>query len=291
MRTSQLEYFLAVADARSFTKAAETCHVAQPAISQQIQALEKELGFTLFHRTTKGVSLTTAGQQYYRDVAGVLDTLRRADQHASAIAHGQMGTLDIGVASSGQSNLLQVINRFSSLYPEVRIGLHRALSRIQGDQLRQGVFDLVPSPLCAFDATEDLAIACATREPLRIIMSESHPLAARRALTLEDLLPYPHIVADAATDDLALQTYPHLASYPDTVLLRAEDQGIAWMMMALGLGIEAVPESVIASLEAGYIVREVRGYDASLEIGWVHLGDNDNPALQKFLNFINDQRL
>lgn len=74
-------------------------------------------------------------------------------------------------------------------------------------------------------------------------------------------------------------------------LLRAEDQGIAWMMMTLGLGIEAVPASVIASLDREYIAREVRGYRASLEIGWAHLARNENPALEKFLDFIDDQHL
>ena len=57
MRTSQLEYFTAVAETLSFTRASELCHVAQPAISQQIQSLEKELGFSLFVRSTKGVEL------------------------------------------------------------------------------------------------------------------------------------------------------------------------------------------------------------------------------------------
>lgn len=291
MRTSQLEYFIAVAETLSFTRAAELCHVAQPAISQQIQSLEKELGFPLFARSTKGVELTPAGRQYRQDVAGVLDALRRANQHAAAIAHGKAGTLDIGVASSGQTGIFRVISRFNSLHPEIGIGLHRALARTQGEQLRGGVYDIAPAPLCAFDSPDGLVQAHPRREALRIIMSESHPLADRRALTVDDLLPYPHIIADAVGDALALATYPHLADHPDLTLLRAEDQGIAWMLMSLGLGIEAVPETVIASLERGYVMREVRGYAASLEIGWVHLRDNDNPALSTFLDFLSHQRL
>lgn len=101
MRTSQLEYFTAVAETLSFTRASELCHVAQPAISQQIQSLEKELGFSLFARSTKGVELTPAGRQYHQDISSVLAALRRADQHAAAIAHGQAGTLDIGGARNG----------------------------------------------------------------------------------------------------------------------------------------------------------------------------------------------
>ena len=281
MRTAQLEYFVAVAETLSFTRASELCHVAQPAISQQIQSLEKELGFSLFARSTKGVELTPAGRQYYQDVSGVLAALQRADRHASAIAHGQAGTLDIGVASSGQSEIFRVISRFHALHPEISIGLHRAISRTQGEQLRNGTYDTAPAPLCAFESRDGLAQAYPAVEPLRIIMSDAHPLAARRTLSIEDLLPYPHIVADT----------PGIAQHPDITLLRAEDQGIAWMMMSLGLGIEAVPETVIASLERGYVMREVQGYEAALEIGWVHLIDNENPALATFLDFLDHQEL
>ena len=63
------------------------------------------------------------------------------------------------------------------------------------------------------------------------------------------------------------------------------------MMMILGFGIEAVPETVIASLERGYVMREVRGYQAALEIGWIHLANNENPALATFLEFLNHQDL
>lgn len=291
MRTSQLEYFMAVAETLSFTRASELCHVAQPAISQQIQALEKELGFPLFDRTTKGVALTAAGRQYYQDVAGVVDLLHRADQRASAIAHGASGSLDFGVASSGQMGVFQIIRRFTTLYPEVHVGLHRAVARTQDEQLRTGAYDIVLSPLCAFANSSGISLTRSTREPLRIIMSARHPLAARRTLSIEDLLPYPHIIADAPNDDLLRQTYPYEADHPELTVLRAEDQDIAWMMMALGLGIEAVPETIIASLERGYTVREVEGYEASLEIGWAYLTDNANPALQKFLDFVAHQNL
>lgn len=291
MRTSQLEYFVAVAETLSFTRASELCHVAQPAISQQIQSLEKELGFSLFARSTKGVELTPAGRQYYQDVSGVLAVLQRADRHAAAIAHGQAGTLDIGVASSGQSGIFRVISRFHALHPEISIGLHRATSRIQGEQLRSGAYDTAPAPLCAFDNSDGLAQACPTVEPLRIIMSEAHPLAARRSLSIDDLLPYPHIIADTPGDELVHATYPYLAEHPDVPLLRAEDQGIAWMMMSLGLGIEAVPETVVDSVGRGCIMREVRGYAATLEIGWIHLANNENTALATFLEFLNNQAL
>lgn len=289
MRTSQLQYFLSVAENLSFTKASEECHVAQPAISQQIQSLEKELGYLLFDRNTKGVRLTEAGKQYYQDVSGVLRSLDRADRRASAIAHGESGVLSIGVASSGQTGLLKTIDRFCNAFPEVKIELHRVASKTQHEQLRHGVYDILPTAPSNFADKTNLGIAKESQSRLRIAMSESHPLASKRSLSVSDLVTYPHIMADCPTPEPVHETYPYLVDHPETVVLFAEDQGIAWIMMNLGLGIEAIPEAVIPSLHHGYVVRDVHGYEATLNIGWVYLLSNKNPALAKYLEFLDEQ--
>ena len=289
MRTSQLQYFLSVAENLSFTKASEECHVAQPAISQQIQALEKELGFSLFDRSTKGVTLTEAGKQYYRDVAGVLRSLDRADRRASAIAHGESGVLSIGVASSGQTSMLKTIDLFCNAFPEVKIELHRVASKTQHEQLQHGVYDILPTAPSNFADKSNLGIALPSQSRLRIAMSENHPLASKRSLDVSDLVSYPHIMADCPTREPVYETYPHLIDHPETPILFAEDQGIAWIMMNLGLGIEAIPEAVIPSLHHGYVVRDVRGYQATLKIAWVYLRSNKNPALAKYLEFLGEQ--
>ena len=78
MRDTQLEYFVSVAEQGSFSKAAQELFVTQPVISQQIAALEKELGFALFTRSAKGVQLTQAGMTYYRHAVEILAKLRAA---------------------------------------------------------------------------------------------------------------------------------------------------------------------------------------------------------------------
>ena len=110
MRTAQLEYFKAVARSLNFTRAAEECHVAQPAISQQIRALENELGFDLFIRSTKGVNLTDAGRVYYHETIGVLDALERSVKRARAIADGVAGTLTVGISNSAQTALFNPLS-------------------------------------------------------------------------------------------------------------------------------------------------------------------------------------
>lgn len=97
MRIEQLEYFVSVATHASFTKAAEECHVAQPAISTQIKALEQELGFKLFTRGPQGATLTEPGAMYFDVAKSLLKTMANAAQRGRSIAQGFSGDLSFGV--------------------------------------------------------------------------------------------------------------------------------------------------------------------------------------------------
>lgn len=285
MRVNQLQYFESVARNLSFTKAAEECHVAQPAISQQIHALEQELGFALLVRSTKGVGLTEAGRTYYHEVAGVLGALDRAARRARAIAEGKAGTLSVGITNSGQTAILGVLKEFAAEYPAVIIELRRTHAIDQYSQLVQGVFDVMVTATGYMAKHADVCLVGCRTTPLHIAMSKTHPLAERKALSVDDLRGYPHIVADHEGDDLLLETYPYLVGDTQTPVVRVEDQGIGLATMLMGFGIEAVPEDVLPSIQDGYIVREVLGYNAVLEAGWAYLAGNDNPALASFIEF------
>ena len=86
MTIKQIHYFIAVAETKSFTNAARNYFIAQTAMSQQISALEKELGFLLFHRSNRSVELTQAGQTLYEQVRPLVLDLERAVEHASSVA-------------------------------------------------------------------------------------------------------------------------------------------------------------------------------------------------------------
>lgn len=285
MRINQLEYFAAVAKHLSFTKASEECHVAQPAISQQIQSLEKELGFTLLNRSTHGVSLTEAGQAYYLETAGVLETLDRSARKARAISRGSAGVLIVGITNSGQTGMLGVIEKFSSANPEIGITLRRSHSLNQCKQLLDHVFDITLTATACVAAYKEIKLAGTSTSRLRIAVSKNHPLAARKDLTTDDLRGFPHIIADHENDDLVRATYPYLENDPDTPIVRVEDQGIGLATMMLGLGIEALPESVVPSIQDGFVLCDVKDYNPSLETGWAYLADNPNPALAAFVQF------
>src|SRR4051812_19912794 len=125
MELRHFRYFLAVAEELNFHRAARRLHLAQPALSRQIQDLEEELGARLFDRLPRGVQLTKAGEAYVEHVRKILSDVDEANAHIKQVQQGEVGTLRIGfndVASSDPS-FAESIRRFRSRYPKVRIDL------------------------------------------------------------------------------------------------------------------------------------------------------------------------
>lgn len=287
MRTTQLEYFKSVARTLSFTRASEECHVAQPAISQQIKALEDELGFPLFVRSTKGVQLTAAGRAYYHDTLGVIDALDKSAKRARAIAEGSAGVLTVGVANSGQTAYFDALRGFMASYPEVELRLARSRSLTQLQELQDGAYDIMVT-VAAADAHPSVSYAAVETNELCIVASANHPLANAKGLSPYDLLSFPHVIADCEDDAIVYDTYPYLADSPETPLVRTEDQDIALAAMIMGLGVEAMPVHVAQDLGSDSCILDVVGYDAAISVGWAYLASNDNPALAKFVEFLNE---
>ena len=117
-----LRYFLAVADELSFTRAAERLHVAQPAVSAQVRALERDLGVMLLRRTTRRVELTEAGQSLAADVRRLLDGLDEAWVRARRAAEGSSGRLRIVyTASTAYEALPLILEELETRAPELVI--------------------------------------------------------------------------------------------------------------------------------------------------------------------------
>ena len=113
MTLTQLEYFISVAELKSFTKAAERHSVTQTAITQQIRGLEEALGVQLVDRASRPIRLTVAGQTFLQDARGVLERMRYARTRVSAATTSVTGTLSLGyVKGYERSNLAKVMKKF-----------------------------------------------------------------------------------------------------------------------------------------------------------------------------------
>ena len=125
MELRHLRYFLAVAEEGQFTRAAERLAMQQPPLSQQIRTLEEEIGFELFVRMPRGVTLTPAGQAFAEDAQRLLLDLQQSVDKAHRIARGELGTISIGLTSSAAFHpfTTETIRAFRAVCPEVAVEL------------------------------------------------------------------------------------------------------------------------------------------------------------------------
>lgn len=140
----QMRYFISVVDNNSFTEAAEQCYISQSAISQQIQALEKELGVQLLIRENRKFSLTSAGEYFYQRSKAILEEVEEVKRETVKIGDDPELKLRIGFLRcySGQE-LHQAVAEFSEKYPEVSISIVNGTHEELYDHLRFGTVDLV----------------------------------------------------------------------------------------------------------------------------------------------------
>lgn len=119
---NQLRYFQAIVECGSFTEAAEQCHISQSAISQQIQSLEAELGVKLLSREKRKISLTPAGEHFYRKSLVLVSDYERLVRETTKIANGNETSLRIGVLLSyGGEELQRAVTVFTRKYPDINI--------------------------------------------------------------------------------------------------------------------------------------------------------------------------
>lgn len=150
---TKIRYFLAVADAMSFRKAAQMLGIAQPAISRSVRHLEQQLGFQLLERSTRHMSLTPAGQVLHRDAGEAMDRLLRACARAAQAAQGLSGMVKVGYSTfAANGSMSDIIIEFRRLYPDARVGLRLLASSEQAVAIEEGTLDLgfmmakVPAP-------------------------------------------------------------------------------------------------------------------------------------------------
>ena len=140
----QMKYFITVIECGNFTEAAEQCHISQSAVSQQIQALEKDLGVALIHRENRRFSLTPAGEYFYHHSRELIDEIENLRCETIRIGQDDELQLRIGyLRCYGGQELHQAIADFSRVYPEVSIHIVSGTHEELYDLLRFGGVDLV----------------------------------------------------------------------------------------------------------------------------------------------------
>ncbi len=255
MELNQLETFLAVAEERSFSRAAVRLHRTQPAISQVIRKLEESVGESLFDRAARDGSLTAAGA-LLRDYAQRLLALRReASSALGELKSVERGHLQLAANEYTCMYLLPAIDAFRREYPHVNVTVHRTLASRVPEELNLRTFEL---GVVSFkpDPAQFRTIAV-YGDSLAFIVSPNHPLASVERISINDL-GSELFVAHNVTSPLRRKVIEAFQRYRTPLNMGIELPTIEAIkrFVAMGNGVALVPHLTVArELETGDLVR------------------------------------
>jgi DNA-binding transcriptional LysR family regulator len=285
-----LRYFVAVAEELHFGRAAQKLGMAQPPLSQQIRRLEQELGVQLLHRTKRRVQLTEPGRAFLEEARKVIAQVGTAVAVAQRAGRGEVGRLAIGFLGAATFSLLPAILKvFRQRFPGVEIELHelKAFELVQA--LHQGRIHVGLVRLPVQD--ELLSLEPILEEKLVVALPEQHPLAERPRLAFRDLAGEAFLLPPR---QLAPGFYEQLADLAQqagfTLRIGAEASQLQTILnlVAAGMGITLVPESVMQMSGRGVVFKRLPEPSPTMEIAVAWRRDDPSQVLQAFLEVVRE---
>ncbi len=246
MELYQIGYFIEIARQRSFTRAADRLHMAQPALSQQMKNLEAELGTLLFIRGRKEIHLTAAGKAFLPRAEGLLTQAEAAKAVVSDVAQLRGGKLVIAAIPSVSACLLpEVIHRFSKQHDKVQLQLIEDSSERVADCVESGLADIgflqLPATKVAFKSQTIIT------EPFVLLVSKAHGLAKQSAVSLRQLAAESFIFYKGRARDTALESC-RKAGFEPHIVCESGELGTVRALVAAGLGLAVVPRLAAENL-------------------------------------------
>ena len=282
MELRQLRYFSAICEAGSITRASGMLHVAQPALSRQINDLEEELGYRLLKRHSGGVEVTEAGKAFLADINRLISDLENARSRGAAIASGHEYRVRIGVV--GDDNLAKFehvfkgLTEYARLFPRATIKLksHNTLESINRSIAESQIDVAFTYSGAQFRDHHSLMIQ---RETVVLAIPRSHPLAGRSMVAVEDLRDV-SLVWHARS--AAVQLYDQLMhdfrsrGVEPSIMFELENPHLALPIVRAGLGCAFVTSAVgLRNDLEGIVLRKVEGIDFSIELQLAWSGESE----------------
>lgn len=284
MELRQLEYFVAVAEERNFTRAAERVHISQSGVSAQIRRLERELGADLFDRSARVVTLTVAGEAALDHARAALAAAEAVGQAVGEVADLIRGTLTVGmVVGCTITPLFDALAAFHRAHPGVEISLLEDNSDRLVHAVRGGTVDLalVGAAGAIPDGLDALTIIS---ERLVAAVPTGHPLAASRRITLVDLISHPIVCMPAGTGVRTAfdQACAVQGLHPSIALQAGAADAIA-DLAARGLGIAILSDSMAAHYRDRLVTLTITDVTTPALLALVWRGPH-SPATRELLN-------
>lgn len=294
MELRHLRYFVVVADEGHFTRAAERLGIQQPPLSQQIRALESELGFALFRRHPKGASLTTGGAVFLKEAKAILASVSDGAARALRAASGTEGSLSIGFTSSAAAHPLipRIVRAYRAAWPSVsldfREGNAAELTDAAGSDLDVA---FLRQPV---GHPPGLVFRQLLKEEMLLVLPTGHPVLKQRAgrgmpvIALAELRDEQFILvrrrgAPGMYSDLVEACEragftPHIAVEVDRMLTNIS-------LVAAGAGVSAVPASMRGFHEGSVVYCRIAnaGNELAAPLTMVYREFDTVPTLDNFL--------
>ena len=289
----QLKYFLAVAEEKSFSRAAERLHISQPPLSQQIMKLESELGVRLFTRTTRTFELTVAGRALMGEAADMLAKMRMTIDTIRQIDRGEVGRLRVGIVGSAMwGPIPSLLEEFQTKYPSVTWTLHESGPNVQYDALRAKQIDVGfwrEPRLDEDDLRNDhLKQELCFRENVCVAVNEHHPLATLPYIELIDIRDEPMLTL--ALDKSAFPRYLIQccvkAGFQPTIFQEASEPQTLLAMVGAGLGVTLMPETTSRIGWPGVIFLPIKTNPPSANLYITYTTLDDAPVVRAFLKIL-----
>ncbi len=277
MADRRLQVFHTVARLLSFTKAAETLHMTQPAVTFQVRQLEEYFNTRLFDRTHNRISLTEAGSVVYKYADRIFELYNEMELSVREMTGEIRGALTIGASTTIAEYMLpSLLGDFKAKYPDVNI--HLKVSNTDGivSMVENNIIDLgvVEAPV----GNKNLVVETCSPDQLVAIVPPGHPEAGRSNLTFDDLLKYPFICREegSGTRDVIKEW------------LKGADDCADELNISMELG---SPEAVKGAVEAGMGISVVSSatIQKELKLGTL-VAINLNPALERPFSFVHQKQ-
>lgn len=291
MELRHLRYFIAVAEELHFGRAAQVLGISQPPLSQQIQALEQEIGARLFERTNRRVELSEAGRLFLQEARLVLAQVDKAADVARRAQLGELGELKIGFTSSApfNSSIPQAIFAFRQAFPAVHLNLQEMSSTevaesLVDESIQVGLMRPLPLP-------DSLSVVELMREPLVAVLNAGHPLVegSERGLHLAQLAEEPFVFFPRTYGSGLYAQLMSLARDAGFSPHFAQEAGEAMTIIGLvaaGLGVSVLPASYQRIRIDGVVYRTLLDQEAVTAVWLVQRKGAQSPRAKAFVELL-----
>ena len=291
MELRHLRYFVAVAEALSFTKAAERLHLAQPSLTRQIKDLEAEIQVRLFDRAGKRIALTQEGESFLLDAQRLVAECAQSVLAVQRLSRGEASQLNIGYVANIYHDLLPTtLGAFRKACPRTALNLFDMTPAEQYQALEERKIDLGFVCFRARSTGSNLQAASVGQDIMMVAVAEANPLAKKAKIDLKDLEPMFFV-------GMSQKTYPgsnewlidtcREAGFTPRILQDADREPAVISFVAAGLGVALLPEQIKRLPHEGVIFLPLRRR-LTAESWAVWKGNTASACLKQYLQIVKE---